>query len=240
MIEVLVAMSLFAVALALVTTNLLSGISGSSTARAGSVSDQAVARTMSAFSSDIAAAQTPDRRDDMLRDPNALARAVQAGGNPLSTDPSIAARPVDLDDVVTAQGNAVQVRADVDQAAGTECVTWRTETASGRVSLVRLVDATCPGATAGGGAISKRSYSWAPATLPGLDPTPFAFRVVSPGACRPTLRDAVAGVQRRWVVAVDVALVNVTTDRTPTKGAGSTSTLVRSRETGAYRKALGC
>lgn len=255
MIELLVAMVLLAIALAMVSTVLIQALSGGSSGRAGSVSDAAVARTMSALQDDLGAALTADRRDARLRDPDEFATAVRTGAPAFSSDPS-SPGAVDLDDVVTATPTMLEMIGDFAPNPGYECVSWQATTSSGSGSgsgyqLMRMVG---PASSCGSGSISSRRMLHAPAGASGVNAAPFSYELVcnqtlcaaDPGAdasapCRPWITTgAVATARRRWVVGVVASLTQVSGSTNSAQSAGTMKASITSRRSDSYRQALGC
>ncbi|MCW2962345.1 MAG: hypothetical protein JWM90_2732 [Thermoleophilia bacterium] len=248
LIELIVAMVLLAIALGMVSVFVLQSISGGTGARSGAASDAAIAAATVALEDDVAAAVTEDRRSNKLRDRVEFAQAVRSNGVARSNNPSDAGRVLDIDDILVATPSELQLRADVDAAAGVECVTWRASTTNG-YRVERLVSGA---GGCGTGSLSRRTHVSAPAGVTGLTATPFSYQLLChrsscPGSlapasapCRPWTSTNAAGGQRRWVVGVSARFVNVTSDKAVAKASGSASIAVRSRDTESYRKALGC
>ncbi len=247
MIELVVAMVLLGLALALVVVVVMQAIGASSGARSGGISDSSIARAAARLSDDVVLASTADRRDNLLRDPADLAAALQDNEAAYSSDPSSPSQLLDIEDVVVATPKTLQIRADVDQADGVECVTWRASDASG-YELRRLVGATC-----GTGSIADdvmlRSSNPAAANI---DTAPFRYRLLChrtacagsqappSSPCRPWIVDSVPTHQRRWVIGVIATLGTMTEERSVTSAHANVKAPIRSRDTETYRRGLGC
>lgn len=248
LIEMVVAMVLTTIAAGIVASVIVQGIAGSSGARAGSVSDAAIRRSVDAMSDDIARAATTDRRDGAVRDPIAFAQAVRAGSaawKPArrsngAVDMNAAMVRADIDDVRAASGSRFSV------AVGSQCITW----AVVQSTLIRSVApvTNCAATT------SRRVYIRSESARGGLNRAPFTYQVVCNPAvcagarpvrgtppCRPHEVTSVATNQLRWVVGIDATLATITIDSKGTsESSGSISQSMRSRETASYRQALGC
>lgn len=249
LVELIVAMVLLSIALSIVAAVVVQAIQGSGGARAGALSDAAIASAAAALADDVARATTPDRRDNLLRDPADLAAALRRNEVAYSSNPADSGRVLDIDDVLLASPTELRVRSDVDATAGVECVTWRA-TVAGAFELRRMVDTA---GACGQGRLSSRVMlrSTRPAAA-NVDTSPFRYRLVCnrrscPGSgasaaapCRPWASENVAAANRRWVVGVDAVLGTVTEGRSVASGHGSVRIAIRSRDTAAYRQGLGC
>lgn len=250
LIEVLVAMVLLAIAVGIVGTIVVQAVVGFRGANSGAVSDSAVTRSVDALTSDVAAAVTPDRRDNRLRDATEMSVFVRTGAVASASNQTTGeSMPIDIDDLTMATPTQFRLKADVDRTPGTECVTWIAQTIGTTFTVERRVD---PWNGCGGGSLSKKTYISAPSTAAGLDTTPFTYqlicnRTVCPGSsaslaqpCRPwAVEGTVSAAQLRWVIRVDATFTQVAADGA-TGGEGATGVALRSRDTESYRKALGC
>lgn len=240
MIELIVAMVLLSIALAVASGALIQQVSGSSSARAGAISDSQVARAAARFSDDVAAARTPDLVGGELRDPTEYAAAVRSNAVARSSnpDPARANRVLDIDPVLLATGNELRLQLEADPSPGVECVTWRVGGGAG-FSVERLVDRT---RACGGGGLGRERMLVAPAGVAGIDRTPFGYEIACGGCgggvtCRPTPVGSVRADRLRWVTAVTFGIDTVTRS---SRASGTTKVGIRIRDTESYRRALGC
>ncbi len=247
LLEMIIAMVLLGVALAVVGNVVVQATGGSNGARAGAISDAAIARAATMLADDVAIANTSDRRDNLLRDPADLAGALQRNDVAYSSDPSRPMMRLDIDEVVTATSTELQVRSDVHRRAGVECITWRAITGA-TFQLRRMVGSAC-----GGSELSDRVVleSKNP-TAANIDTSPFTYRLLCsarscPGSrasnaapCRPWDATTVSTAQRRWVIGVVAVLGVVTEERAAAGGHGTMRISIRSRDTETYRRGLGC
>jgi prepilin-type N-terminal cleavage/methylation domain-containing protein len=251
LIELVVAMVLLSLVVAMVGTVIIKALSGSSTSRAGALSDAAVARTVEALQNDIARAVTQHRDEGRLRDPMEFANAVRSNQPAHSSNPADNNLLLDIDEVVLATPTELRLRANVANSAGYECVTWSATTTAGTFRLIRRVaSATSMCGTAG---LGEKTFLSAPAGLKGVVTSPFSFEMLcnrtlcagseaSPAQpCRPWQRTtAVPAGQRRWVVAINARFRAGSAEGGGSAADGTVSTAIRSRDTEQYRTALGC
>ncbi|MCW2928035.1 MAG: hypothetical protein JWM86_2003 [Thermoleophilia bacterium] len=242
LIELVVAMVLLAMVLAMASGSIVRQFGGARTARSGAASDAAIARATNQFSDDVAGAMTPDLRDGKLRDPVEYRAAVQRNETATSSDPSQPGRALDIDVVVTARGDQLSLRRDVHRSAGVECVTWRVNPGAA-YRVERMVD---PAGACGRGSLGRTTMVSAPSGIAGLDRTPFAYQLICkgcPNGGRPTCRSwsapAATTAQRRWVVAAAMSVTDIGGDAS-TLARGSSRVGIRLRDTESYRRALGC
>lgn len=258
LIELIVGMVLLGIAGAMVFGVLIQGFTGSSGARAGGVSDAALARTTDAFRDDVSRAATTDSATGKVRDQLGLAEAVRLGipawkpatRSDGSVDVDAPMVLADIDDVRIATGATVQV------VVGPRCITWRAAPARDAFEVSRSVapSSNCNAAT------ETRRYLSAKAGAPGFNRAPFSYqlmcnpRVCPPERSRPLANGAgtgrecrpwnVAEVPRnrlRWIVGIDARLVSLTTSgKAAGAGQASVSQSIRSREVERWREALGC
>jgi len=247
MIEMLIGMVLLAIAMAVVIGAIVQAVSGSTGARTGAISDAALSRTSDALSDDIARATTPDHADNVVRDPNDLARGVR-NGTDISTSAQGAPMIANLDEVVIADTSTLRL------IVGTRCVTWRAATAA-KFTLTRSETA----ATNCDAPATPKQYISAVPTAPGLDTTPFSYSLVCnatlcPGSSADASAPCKASVfgdtpsevrvpdqQRRWVTGVQASIMSVVTESKSTASTqGSISQRIGVRDVENYRTALGC
>ena len=257
LLELMIAMILFAVAAGIVTMALISAIGGSGSARSGAVSDASIERTTAAFRDDVARAITPDRANFRLREPADFSEAVMLNTPAYSTDPSDPpGTQLDIDDITAASPRLLKLRSDtVQSVAGSECVSWYAQLVGTAFSIERRIDpstACASSTTPGPGSLGKRVYLKADTRVSGVDVNPFSFDLVCrqgacPGSaapaaapCRPW-RVTDASTHRRWVVGVHASLVaaSVSGD-SASRSESSATSVIRSRDTATYRGALGC
>jgi prepilin-type N-terminal cleavage/methylation domain-containing protein len=251
LVELIVAIILLAIALSLAFSGLVGALSGGGTARNASVSDAAVYRTVAAFEDDVARAFAPDRDASKLRDPVDLQRALVEGTPAVSNDPSEIGRVLDIDDVMLATRTRLQLRVDADtRRPGIECIEWNAAAVGSEFVVTRTVLAspTCAGAT-----LVEEVFLRA-ASIDGLDVNPFSYELmcrqglcagsqappVAP--CRPWTVEADVGPrERRWIVGVGASFTQVSGDgRQVSRTRANSMAGIRSRETAAYRRGLGC
>lgn len=241
MVELIVAMVLLAIALAVASGAIIQQVSGSSTARAGAISDAKVARAAASFADDVAAARTLDLVGGELRDPAEFAAAVRdnAVARSSNPDPARANRPLDIDAVLQATDRELRLQVEADaMSPGTECITWRVAPGAA-FAVERLVDRT---RACGAGALGREQMLSAPAEVTGIDRTPFGYELAC-GACgggvtcRPSPAASVPADRLRWITAATFG-IDVVSGSTP--GAGSSKVSIRIRDTASYRRALGC
>ncbi|MCZ4495798.1 MAG: hypothetical protein JWM25_381, partial [Thermoleophilia bacterium] len=123
LLEIMIALVLFSIAAALVTSVFVNALGGSGASRTGAVSDAAIERTTAALRDDVARAITEDRANSRLRDPSEFQSAVRTNAVARSTDPETAGATLDIDDVVVATPTQLALRVDAaSTAAGVECV----------------------------------------------------------------------------------------------------------------------
>jgi type II secretory pathway pseudopilin PulG len=255
LIELIVAMVLLGIAGAVVFGVLIQGLSGSSNARAGGISDAAINRTSDAMSDDIARALTEDSRAGSVRDELNFAAAVRRNETAWRASQDAAGRidvnappeAADIDDVRVATPTSFQI------IVGDTCVTWTAApgTNDGRATF-DIVRAEAPSTNCAASTDTKRFISAEP-TAPGLDTTPFSYKLVCnpsvcPGSaapatapCRPFVVDSVSPAQRRWIVGIEARIASLTNaNRGVGAAQASVSQEIRGRGIESYREALGC
>jgi hypothetical protein len=247
MIELIVAMVLLAIVIALVGDSFLRAVSGAEFASSGAASDAAIARAVGKFQDDLAVTETADRTARLVREQASLDAALRQGVAAPSDDPTIN-RAVDLEDVLQATPTLVQLQADVDRArAGAECVTWRATTSGDRYEVTRTVQGQgCAGASE-----TEVVFKGA-AQASGAVTQPFSYRLMcnrsvcgaasqapSSSPCATWVQTTVNGAQRRWITAVQAQFV-ANTGRSGTNGKSGVSMNIRSRHDHMWKTALGC
>lgn len=250
MIELLVAMVLMTIAFGMVAAGVISAFQGSGSARAGSISDAAVARASGALGDDVSRAETLGRSQGLLRDPAELAAAVRSGTfDPMSSDAGTAG-PVDIDEFVVATPTRLVVLADVMTTPGVECVEWESAVVGADYRIQRTVlPPTCAG-----DALDRRVLLDAPAAATDVVKTPFSYELVcnrglcgadskaaAATPCRPWNQNSVSGKRLRWIVGVRATFSSVSVEgKAVSRGSGTVKMSARSRDTQMYRTALGC
>jgi prepilin-type N-terminal cleavage/methylation domain-containing protein len=263
LIEMLVAMVLLAIAVALVSHGVLSALNASTQSRTGAISDAAMARISQQFQSDVAMAETTDRIAGRIRDPFDLERAVRRGEGVTTTDPTAPANAVvDIYDIRAATDDRIVLLADVlpdtsqdpSVDAPAECVIWDVNTSGSpaRVHYTRTIESSC-----GGPVVETREMLSVPANIPGIDAHPFTYRLeCHPSACpgnaapdgppsgRPCgtwNESTVTGKDRAWIVGVRMhVMAGAAEGHAASTTGGLVEATIRSRTTTEYASALGC
>lgn len=250
LIEIIVAMVLLVIAVGLVGSGIIGALRSSTGARAGSVSDAAISRAISAFSTDVATAETLDRAEGQVRDPFDLADGVRTGDPITRTDPaSSSTLPVDINDIQRAEPTQFSVWSDVDHSLdnGVECVTWQAKSSGENFQVVRRAGASC------GSGDEQVLFSAPTAAAASLNTQPFTYVLqCNPGVCGGTAKPkngacgtwesaSVTGTQLRWIVGVRANFSSVSQQgQSAATTSGSTIATIRSRATLDYTAALGC
>lgn len=248
LIEVVIAAVLLAIVLAVGTVGIVNSIGGGSHAVAGSSVDAAMARAGVMFQDDVQRAVTADRRDNLLRDPAELQRALQRNAPAYSSDPSDP-RLLDIDDVVTATPTRMQLRADVHANPGVECVTWQATEPRGtnQLRVTRSVGPSCARFDALGSQVMFASQIDSNDVV---NRRPFSYRLMchrtqcigapSGVSCRAWMDANPAARQLRWILGAEAAFTSISTDRSATNGNATVRGSIRSRESDTYHRGLGC
>jgi prepilin-type N-terminal cleavage/methylation domain-containing protein len=165
LIEMLVAMVLLSIVIAVALGFIVNGFSGSNKSLNERRAIQQANRTMASLEQVMRSTKSPDRDEAVLPDTNALSQALLSGTAPVGKRSATATGQVTLDvnDIVYADSSRLVVRSDVLPRAGVECVEYEVRTVAGRRTLFRNVwFGAAPGA-------APRVCRIPPATTPAPD-----------------------------------------------------------------------
>lgn len=238
LIELLVACILMLAVFGVAGQFLLQSFAGSGGAASGAVSDAMATVANQQLRDDLARAVTDDLRDGLVRDPTGFARAVRDGSDLPDPRPGQSGN-LDIDTITVATPTMLRFTADVNRAAGTECVSWLVEGGD----LVRNVG-QFPACGKGLGSevmlrtTAARPFRYQLVCAPGACPNSNA---TASAPCRPWTDQTVASkARRRWIVGVGAEYRQLTTGSNAAQAAGSGYVTITSREVQSYRRALGC